>query len=118
MAIVIMYNRDTVFNKRQKPFIQHNLIIGHINMSNKFFLKKTWVNVDVCVEDYYNSGTTLQDLEKLKWSPYSNIINREVKETRHTVEEIDEETFKNKIQKSNSENSTNKKVSLEDCKEK
>jgi len=21
-------------------------------MSNKFFLKKTWVNVDVCVEDY------------------------------------------------------------------
>ena len=46
--------------------------------------------MDVCVEDYYNSGTTLQDLEKLKWSPYSNIINREVKETRHTVEEIDE----------------------------
>ena len=118
MAIVIMYNRDTVFNKRQEPFIQHNLIIGHINMSNKFFLKKTWVNVDVCVEDYFNSGTTLQDLEKLKWSPYSNIINRDVKETRSTVEEIDEETFKNKIQKSNSENSTNKKVSLEDCKEK
>ncbi len=45
-------------------------------MSNKFFLKKTWVNVDVCVEDYFNSGTTLQDLEKIKWSPYSNIINR------------------------------------------
>jgi len=87
-------------------------------MSNKFFLKKTWVNVDVCVEDYFNSGTTLQDLEKLKWSPYSNIINRDVKETRSTVEEIDEETFKNKIQKSNSENSTNQKVSLEDCKEK
>ena len=116
MAIVIMYNRDTVFNKRQEPFIQHNLIIGHINMSNKFFLKKTWVNVDVCVEDYYNSGTTLQDLEKLKWSPYSNIINREVKETRHTVEEIDEETFKNKIKKSDSEKSTNKKVSFEDYK--
>lgn len=87
-------------------------------MSNKFFLKKTWVNVDVCVEDYFNSGTTLKDLEKLKWSPYSNIINRDVKETRSTVEEIDEETFKNKIQKSNSQNSTNQKVSLEDCKEK
>jgi len=87
-------------------------------MSNKFFLKKTWVNVDVCVEDYFNSGTTLRDLEKLKWSPYSNIINRDVKETRSTVEEIDEETFKNKIQKSNSQNSTNQKVSLEDCKEK
>ena len=87
-------------------------------MSNKFFLKKTWVNVDVCVEDYFNSGTTLQDLEKIKWSPYSNIINRDVKETRSTVEEIDEETFKNKIQKSSSKNSTNKKVSLEDCQKK
>jgi hypothetical protein len=37
MTKVIMYNRDTVFNKRQEPFIQHNLIIGQINMSNKFF---------------------------------------------------------------------------------
>ena len=33
-------------------------------MSNKFFLKKTWVNVDVCVEDYYNSGTTLDKLKR------------------------------------------------------
>ena len=85
-------------------------------MSNKFFLKKTWVNVDVCVEDYFNSGTTLRDLEKLKWSPYSNIINRDVKETRSTVEEIDEETFKTKIKKSDSEKSKNKTVSFEDYK--
>ena len=73
-------------------------------MSNKFFLKKTWVNVDVCVEDYYNSGTTLAQVkEKINWSPYSNIISKEVKHSRHTVEEIDEETFKNKIKKSDSE---------------
>ena len=112
-----MYNRDTVFKERHKPFIQHNLIIGHNNMSNKFFLKKTWVNVDVCVEDYYNSGTTLAQVkEKINWSPYSNIISKEVKHSRHTVEEIDEETFKNKIQKSNSEKSTNKTVSFEDYK--
>ena len=53
---------------------------------SKFFLKKTWVNVDVCVEDYYNSGTTLEQAkENLNWSPYSNIIEREVKLTRHTV---------------------------------
>ena len=46
-------------------------------MSNKFFLKKTWVNVDVCVEDYYNSGTTLEQVkEKINWSPYSNIISK------------------------------------------
>lgn len=86
-------------------------------MSNKFFLKKTWVTVDVCVEDYYNSGTTLEQVkESLNWSPYSNIINRDVKYTRHTVEEIDEETFKNKIKKSDSEKPKSKKVSLEDCK--
>ena len=55
-------------------------------MSNKFFLKKTWVNVDVCVEDYYNSGTTLAQVkEKINWSPYSNIISKEVKHRRHTV---------------------------------
>ena len=61
---------------------------------SKFFLKKTWVNVDVCVEDYYNSGTTLE----------------------HTVEEIDEDTFKSKLEKSNTTKDSNKKVSLEDCK--
>ena len=63
---------------------------------SKFFLKKTWVNVDVCVEDYYNSGTTLEQAkENLNWSPYSNIIEREVKLTTKN---------------------SNKKVSLEDCK--
>jgi len=66
-------------------------------MSNKFFLKKTWVNVDVCVEDYYNSGTTLEQVkEKINWSPYSNIISKD--------------------KKSDSEKSTNKKVSFEDYK--
>ena len=86
-------------------------------MSNKFFLKKTWVNVDVCVEDYYNSGTTLAQVkEKINWSPYSNIISKEVKHSRHTVEEIDEETFKTKIKKSDSEKSKNKTVSFQDYK--
>ena len=112
-----MYNRYTVFKLKDKSFIQHNLIDRTFNMSNKFFLKKTWVNVDVCVEDYYNSGTTLEQVkEKINWSPYSNIISKDVKHSRHTVEEIDEETFKNKIKKSDSEKSTNKKVSFEDYK--
>ena len=112
-----MYNRYTVFKLKDKSFIQHNLQTGQTNMSNKFFLKKTWVNVDVCVEDYYNSGTTLAQVkEKINWSPYSNIISKEVKHSRHTVEEIDEETFKNKIKKSDSEKSTNKTVSFKDYK--
>ena len=92
-------------------------ILEDITMSNKYFLKKSWVNVDVCVEDYYNSGTTLKDLEKLNWSPYSNIISREVKKTRHTIEEIDEKTYKEKVAKSNSLSSETKAVSVKDCKE-
>ena len=92
-------------------------ILEDISMSNKYFLKKSWVNVDVCVEDYYNSGTTLKDLEKLNWSPYSNIISREVKTTRHTIEEIDEKTYKEKVEKSNGLSSKTKAVSVKDCKE-
>ena len=39
-------------------------------MANKFFMKKSWVNVDMCIEDYYNSGTLLhQAKENLNWSP-------------------------------------------------
>ena len=92
-------------------------ILEDITMSNKYFLKKSWVNVDVCVEDYHNSGTTLKDLEKLNWSPYSNIISREVKKTRHTIEEIDEKTYKDKVKKSNGLSSKEKTVSVKDCKE-
>lgn len=93
-------------------------ILEDIYMSSKFFLKKSWVTVNVCVEDYYNSGSTLEDVkENLNWSKYSNIIEREAKVNRHTVEEIDEETYKNKIEKSNSTPITKKKVSLEDCTE-
>ena len=87
-------------------------------MSNKFFLKKSWVNVDVCVEDYYNSGTPFEQAkENLNWSPYSNIVSRDVKLARHTVEEIDEETYKEKIKKSNGLSSKEKAVSVKDCKE-
>ena len=87
-------------------------------MSNKFFLKKSWVNVDVCVEDYYNSGTTFEQAkENLNWSPYSNIVSRDVKLARHTVEEIDEETYKEKVKKSNGLSSKEKAVSVKDFKE-
>ena len=92
-------------------------ILEDITMS-KFFLKKSWVNLDMCIEDYYNSGTTNEEVrEKLNWSPYSNIVGQQVKLSRHTIEEIDEETYKNKIKKSNSPDSTKKTVSLKDCKE-
>ena len=92
-------------------------ILEDITMS-KFFLKKSWVNVDMCIEDYYNSGTTIEEVgQKLNWSPYSNIVGKQVKLSRHTIEEIDEETYKDKIKKSNSPDATKKAVSLEDCEE-
>ena len=102
-----------------KTAIQNTInILEDISMSNKFFLKKSWVNVDVCVEDYYNSGTTLEQIQKnLNWSPYSNIVSREVKLARHTVEEIDEETYKEKVKKSNGLSSKEKAVSVKDGKE-
>ena len=102
-----------------KTAIQNTInILEDISMSNKFFLKKSWVNVDVCVEDYYNSGTTLQEVkENLNWSPYSSIVIIDVKLTRHTVEEIDEEKYKEKIKKSNGLSSKEKAVSIKDCKE-
>ena len=111
-----MYNRDTV---KIKDSIHNTInILQDISMNNKFFLKKSWVNVDVCVEDYYNSGTTLQEVkENLNWSPYSSIVSRDVKLTRHTVEEIDEEKYKEKIKKSNGISSKEKTVSIKDCKE-
>ena len=93
-------------------------ILEDIYMSSKFFLKKSWVTVNVCVEDYYNSGSTLEDVkENLNWSKYSNIIEREAKVNRHTIEEIDEETYKDKVKKSNGTPIAKKKVSLEDCTE-
>ena len=58
-----------------------------------------------------------KDVQKnLNWSNYSNIVGREAKFNRHTIEEIDEETYKNKIKKSNSTDANEKTVSIKDCK--
>jgi len=85
---------------------------------NKFFMKKSWINVDMLVEDYYNSGTDYYKAkENLNWSPYSSIVGKEVKWERNTIEEIDEETYKNKVKKSNGEDVKAKTISLKDCKE-
>ena len=78
---------------------------------NKFFMKKSWINVDMCIEDYYKAK------ENLNWSPYSSIVGKEVKWERNTIEEIDEETYKNKVKKSNGEDVKAKTISLKDCKE-
>ena len=111
-----MYNRCTISIIEIYQII-YNILEG-IDMSNKFFLKKSWINLDVCVEDYYNSGTTLEQAkENLNWSPYSTIVGRTAKLSRHTVEEIDEETYKTKIKKSNSKTLDEKAISIKDTTE-
>ena len=107
-----------ILSFHKTAFLKTKNILEDIYMSSKFFLKKSRVTVNVCVEDYYNSGSTLEDVkENLNWSNYSNIIEREAKVNRHTIEEIDEETYKDKVKKSNGTPIAKKKVSLEDCTE-
>ena len=107
-----------ILSFHKTAFLKTKNILEDIYMSDKFFLIKSWVTVEVCVEENNNSGSRLEDVkENLNWSNYSNIIEREAKVNRHTIEEIDEETYKDKVKKSNGTPIAKKKVSLEDCTE-
>ncbi len=80
----------------------------------KFYLKKSYVNLDLLIEDYYED---VKDEEKLKkkieFSDNAIIISKDAKYTRATIEEIDEKTFKNKLKKVSDKN---KKVTTKDIK--
>jgi|TARA_R110000796_G_scaffold224122_1_gene340419 hypothetical protein len=52
------------------------------------------------VEDYFDGVTNEKKIErKVIFSDNANIITREVKETRNTIEEITEKEYKDKIKK-------------------
>ncbi len=80
----------------------------------KFILKKSYVSLDLQIEDYFED---VKDEEKLKkkieFSDNAFIVSKQAKETRATIEEIDEKTFKNKIKKATEKNKT---VSTKDIK--
>lgn len=86
---------------------------------SKFILKKTYVNIDMCVEDYFEIVKD-KDEEKLKrkinFTDNALIVDKEVKKTRATIEEIDEKTFKQKIQNSNTKSKKNNTISTQDIK--
>jgi hypothetical protein len=86
---------------------------------SKFILKKTYVNIDMCIEDYFEIVKD-KDEEKLKrkinFTDNALIVDKEVKKTRATIEEIDEKTFKQKIQNSNSKSKKNNTISTQDIK--
>lgn len=73
----------------------------------KFILKKSYINLDLEIEDYFED---VKDEEKLKkkieFSENAFISSKEVKYTRATIEEIDDKTYKNQIKKATEKNKT------------
>jgi len=80
----------------------------------KFILKKSYVNLDLQIEDYFEDVKDENKLKnKINFSEKAIIVSKEVKQTRATIEEIDEKSFKEKIKNVNSKN---KKVTTKDIK--
>lgn len=73
----------------------------------KFILKKSYVNLNLQIEDYFED---VKDEDKLKdkiiFSDNASIISKEAKYTRATIEEIDEKTYKAKLKKISEKNKT------------
>ena len=73
----------------------------------KFILKKSYVNLDLQIEDVFEN---VKDEDKLKdkiiFSDNASIISKEAKYTRATIEEIDEKTYKAKLKKISEKNKT------------
>jgi hypothetical protein len=73
----------------------------------KFILKKSYVNLDLQIEDYFEDVKDENKLKnKINFSENAIIVSKEVKQTRATIEEIDEKSFKEKIKNVNSKNKT------------
>jgi hypothetical protein len=73
----------------------------------KFILKKSYVNLDLQIEDYFEDVKDENKLKnKINFSEKAIIVSKEVKQTRATIEEIDEKSFKEKIKNVNSKNKT------------
>jgi len=80
----------------------------------KFILKKSYVNLDLQIDDYFEDVKDENKLKnKINFSENAIIVSKEVKQTRATIEEIDEKSFKEKIKNVNSKN---KKVTTKDIK--
>ena len=84
---------------------------------SKFILKKTYINFDMCIEDYFENVTD-KDEEKLKkkinFTDNALIVSKDIKLIRATIEEINDKTFKQKIQNSNSKSKKNNTISTQD----
>ena len=67
---------------------------------SKFYLKKCYVNVHICIEDYHPDVKHEEKLkQKIKFTDNATIISKDVKESRNTIEEITEKEYNKKINK-------------------
>lgn len=74
---------------------------------SKFILKKSYISLDLMIEDYYQDVKNLDKLQKkIEFSDNAMITSKDVRQTRATIEEIDEKTFKEKIKKISEKNKT------------
>ena len=65
---------------------------------SKFYLKKSYVNAHICVDDYHENVKNEEKLkQKIKFTDNATIVSRDVKETRNTIEEITEKEYNKKI---------------------
>ena len=59
---------------------------------SKFYLKKSYVNVHICVDDYHENVKNEDKLkQKIKFTDNATIV------TRNTIEEITEKEYNKKI---------------------
>lgn len=74
---------------------------------SKFILKKSYVSMDLIIEDVFEN---VKDEEKLKnktnYTENAIVIHKDLKETRGTIEEIDEKTYKARVKKVSDKNRT------------
>ena len=82
---------------------------------SKFYLKKTYINLDMTIDDcFYNITDETKLQKKVQFTPNSYISKRDVKLLRSTIEEITEKEYKEKIKKANSKK--NKTISSDEIK--
>jgi|TARA_R110000803_G_scaffold82347_3_gene148497 hypothetical protein len=82
---------------------------------SRFYLKKTYVNVDMAVEDCFDNVTDESKLQKkVQFTSNAIVAERNVKFIRSTVEEINEKKYKEQVKKSNSKK--NKSISTSEIK--
>ena len=82
---------------------------------SRFYLKKTYVNVDMEIQDCFDNVTDESKIQKkVQFTSNAIIAERNVKFIRSTVEEINEKKYKEQVKKSNSKK--NKSISTSEIK--